>query len=144
MVDESRSQGSDPLDVIFKPSSVAVIGASRHPGSIGYQILDNLVTFGFKGKVFPINPFADAIHSFKCHASVLAVADAIDLAVVVVPKDRVFEVVDQCGEKGIRGLVVISAGFKEVGGDGVAQEQRLLEQVHRYGMRMVGPNCYRM
>jgi len=141
MVDESRSQGSDPLDVIFKPSSVAVIGASRHPGSIGYQILDNLVTFGFKGKVFPINPFADAIHSFKCHASVLDIADAIDLAVVVVPKDRVFEVVDQCGEKGIRGLVVISAGFKEVGGDGVAQEQKLLEQVHRYGMRMVGPNC---
>ncbi len=133
--------GTDPLDVIFKPASVAVVGASRHPGSIGYQILDNLVTFGFAGKVFPINPFADAIHSFKCHASVLDVADPIDLAVIVVPKDKVFEVVDQCGEKGIRGLVVISAGFKEVGGEGVAREEKLLEQVRRYGMRMVGPNC---
>ncbi len=134
-------KGPDPLDVIFKPSSVAVVGASRRHGSIGYQILDNLVSFGFTGKVFPINPSADAIHSFKCYPSVLDVADAIDLAVIVVPKEKVPAVVDECGKKGIRGLVVISAGFKEVGGDGVARERVLLEQIHRYGMRMVGPNC---
>jgi len=129
------------LDVIFKPSSVAVIGASRHRGSIGYQILHNLVTFDFNGKVFPINPKADSIHAFKAYGSLMDVPDPVDLAVVAVPKETVPKVVEECGKKGVRGLVVISAGFKEVGGEGVERERRLLEQVHAYGMRMVGPNC---
>ncbi|MCK4546761.1 MAG: acetate--CoA ligase family protein [Candidatus Eisenbacteria sp.] len=136
-----EGNGSKRLDVIFKPSSVAVIGASRGTGSIGYQILDNLVTFGFSGKLFPINPFAEAIHSFKCYPSVLDVPDPVDLAIIVVPKDKVPGVVDECGEKGVGGLVVISAGFKEVGGEGIEREQRLLEQVRSYGMSMIGPNC---
>lgn len=129
------------LDVIFKPSSVAVVGASRRRDSIGYQILHNLVSYGFSGKVFPINPKAEAIHSFKCYGSVIEVPDPVDLAVIAVPKESVPEVVDRCGQKGVKGLVVISAGFKEVGGEGVERERRLLEQIRRYGMRMVGPNC---
>jgi acetyl coenzyme A synthetase (ADP forming)-like protein len=129
------------LDPLFRPESVAVIGASRNPGTIGYQIVDNLVRHGFKGVVYPVNPKAKAIHSFPCFPSVSAVPGPVDMAVVVVPKESVLKVVDECGEKGIKGVVVISAGFREVGGEGLGREEVLLEIVRRHGMRLVGPNC---
>ncbi len=130
-----------PLDPIFRPRSIAIIGASRKKGSIGREILHNLMEYEFNGKIFPVNPTADVIHSIKCFPSVSSIPDEVDLAVIVVPKQQVLEIVDECGAKGITGLVVISAGFKEVGGDGVTLEQRLKERIRSHGMRMIGPNC---
>ena len=129
------------LDAILRPRSVAVIGASRRPDTIGHEVLANILRYGFTGAVFPVNPNASAVHSIKCYPSVDAIPDPVDLAVIVVPKDHVLDVADSCGRKGVRGLVVISAGFKEVGEAGAAAERRLMEIVRRHGMRMVGPNC---
>src|SRR5262249_31828997 len=129
------------LDALFRPRSVAVVGASREPSSIGRRIIQNVLDFQFTGKVFPVNPKADVVHSMKCYPRVSAIPDPVDLAIVVVPRGRVLDVVRDCGRKGVRGLVVITAGFREVGGDGVALEQALVREVRRHGMRMVGPNC---
>jgi len=129
------------LDPLFRARSVAVVGASRRPNTIGYQIVDNLLRHGYTGVVYPVNPSAQAVHSIAAYPSVLAIPGTIDMAVIVVPKENVLEVVDECGQKGVKGLVVISAGFKEVGGEGILREERLLQRVKKYGMRMVGPNC---
>ena len=129
------------LDPLFQPESVAVIGASRNPGTIGYQIVDNLVRHGFQGVVYPVNPNARSIHSFPAFPSISQVPGPVDMAIVVVPKEFVLKVVDECGEKGVKAVVVISAGFREVGGEGLGREEVLLEIVQRHGMRLVGPNC---
>jgi len=129
------------MDAIFRPRSIAVIGASRKKGSIGRNILHNLIEYEFNGPVFPINPTADVIHSIKCYPSVLDVPDEIDLAIIVVPKELAIKAVEECGQKGVKGIVVITAGFKEVGGDGVNLEKRLGELIVKYNMRCVGPNC---
>ena len=129
------------LDAVFRPESIAVIGASRTAGTIGYEILNNLVRHGFTGAVYPVNPHARAVHSIPAHASILDIRDPVDLAVIAVPKDMVVDAVEQCGRKGVRAVVVISAGFKEVGGAGRAREQAVVDAVRRYGMRLVGPNC---
>jgi acetyl coenzyme A synthetase (ADP forming)-like protein len=129
------------LDAILKPRSIAVVGASRRPASIGHQLLDNLLRSGFQGPVYPVNPNAGVVHSIKAYPRVSAIPDPVDLAVVVVPKHEVLEAAEECGRAGVKGLVVISAGFAEVGGEGVARERALVEVVRRHGMRMVGPNC---
>ncbi|MFY9345404.1 MAG: acetate--CoA ligase family protein [Planctomycetota bacterium] len=129
------------LDAIFRPRSVAVIGASRRPGSIGRQVVANLIAGGFQGPVYPVNREADVVLSVPAFASVAAVPGPVDLAVVVVPAAAVPRVAEQCGKKGVRGLVVITAGFREVGGAGIAREEELRAIAQRYGMRIVGPNC---
>jgi len=129
------------LDPLFRPDSVAVIGASRNPGTIGYQIVDNLVRHGYQGVVYPVNPHARAIHSIQAFPSISAVPEPVDMAVVVVPKEFVLKVVDECGQQGVKAVVVISAGFREVGGEGLGREEVLLKIVRRHGMRLVGPNC---
>ena len=131
----------DPLDAIFRPASVAVIGASRTAGTVGWMIIDNLLRHGFAGAVWPINPKAAAVHGVPAYPSVLDVPVAIDLAVVAVPKGLVTSVADECGRKGVKALVVITAGFKEVGGAGREREKELLDVARQYGMRIVGPNC---
>lgn len=129
------------LDSVLSPRSIAVIGASRSPSTIGHQILANLVRYGFTGAVFPVNPKASAIYAMKAWPDVESIPDPVDLAIVCVPKQLVLDVAESCGRKGIRGLCVISAGFREVGGEGVENERRLVEIVRRHGMRLVGPNC---
>lgn len=129
------------LDAIFRPRSIAVIGASRDRTSIGREILHNLIEYEFNGPVYPVNPKAASVHSLKCYPGIEAVTDPVDLAIIVVPAARVPDVVDQCGRKGVRGVVVITAGFKETGGEGVTREADLLAKVRGYGMRMIGPNC---
>jgi acetyltransferase len=129
------------LEPILRPGSIAVIGASRDPNTIGWHILDNLLEHGFKGPVYPVNPKAPAIHSIKAYPSISAVPGSVDLAIVVVPKDYVIGVVRECIDCGVKGLVVISAGFKEVGGAGIERERELAELVRDRGVRMVGPNC---
>jgi len=130
------------LDAIFRPRSVAIIGATPRPGTIGRETLNNTFAAEFKGKVFPVNPRYEVVHSVKCYSTVLDVPDAVDLAVIIVPKEYVQDVVRQCGEKGVGGLVVITAGFSEVGTEGKAREEEVLQVVRDYGMRMIGPNCF--
>jgi acetyl coenzyme A synthetase (ADP forming)-like protein len=129
------------LQAVFEPRSIAVIGASRRRDTIGYVIFDSLLREGYTGAVYPVNPHADVVHSIRAYPSIGEVPGPVDLAVIVVPKEGVLDVAAECGEAGVRALVVISAGFREVGGEGVERERRLLELVRRYGMRMVGPNC---
>src|SRR5262245_1482682 len=129
------------LDALFRPRSVAVIGASRRKQAIGTEILNNLVDYEFAGPVYPIHPEADAVHSMKCYRRVQDVPGPVDLAILIVPREAVLEVAEACGRKGVRGLVVITAGFKEVGAEGARLEARLRGIVRKHGMRMVGPNC---
>jgi acetyl coenzyme A synthetase (ADP forming)-like protein len=129
------------LDPILRPASIAVIGASRQQNTIGWQILDNLVRQGFNGPVYPVNPKASSVHSIPAYPSITDVPGPVDLALIVVPKEHVVDVARQCVAAGVRGLVVISAGFREVGGGGVARERELTRVVREAGVRMVGPNC---
>jgi acetyl coenzyme A synthetase (ADP forming)-like protein len=129
------------IDAIFKPRSIAVIGATPRPGSIGRQILNNLFEFEFNGKIFPVNPRYEYIHSTKAYESVESIPDPVDLAVIVVPAPGVLEAVEQCGRKGVKGLVIITAGFKETGADGAKREDAVMEVARKYGMRVIGPNC---
>ncbi len=129
------------LDSLFRPRSIAVVGASRRRDTIGWQIVDNLLRHGYSGVLYPVNPGATSVHSIPAFPSVEAIPGEVELAVVVVPKERVADVVEECGRKGVKGLVVISAGFKEVGGEGVAREAALQERARELGMRLVGPNC---
>ena len=130
-----------PLDPVFRPRSVAVVGTSRDRASIGREILQNLVSYGFTGVVFPVNPTARVVSSLKCYASLSDIPDPVDLAIVVVPRDQVLEVVEDAARKGVKGLLVITAGFKEVGGDGVELERALAARARAAGIRLVGPNC---
>jgi acetyl coenzyme A synthetase (ADP forming)-like protein len=118
-----------------------VIGASRRPNSIGWQILHNLLQHGFKGPVYPVNPTATSIHSIAAYPSVRDIPGLVDLAIIAVPAERVLEAARECVDANVRGLVVISAGFKEIGGGGVAREQELLQLLEGTAIRMVGPNC---
>jgi acetyltransferase len=130
-----------PLEPIFRPRSIAVIGASRTPGTVGYELVHNLLADGFTGAIYPVNPHASAVHSIPAYASIDAIEPEIDLGIISVPKELVVATAEACGRKGVRALVVISAGFKEVGPAGAERERALLSVAQRYGMRMVGPNC---
>jgi acetyl coenzyme A synthetase (ADP forming)-like protein len=129
------------LRPFFRPNAVAVVGASRDPASIGHRILDGLIRNRFPGPVYPINPKAAEVGGVRAYASVRDLPEPVDLAVIAVPRDAVLGVVDDCAARGVRALVVITAGFAEVGGDGPALQARLVEKVRGYGMRMIGPNC---
>jgi acetyl coenzyme A synthetase (ADP forming)-like protein len=131
----------DSLGPLLSPRSVAVIGASRRRGTIAGEVFHNLVSSGFPGAVYPVNRTADVVQSVRAYRSVADVPGEVDLAVLVVPAAHVLEAVDECGDKGVRAIVVISAGFGETGKAGRELQQDLLDRVRRYGMRMVGPNC---
>ncbi len=137
----SAPSSSQSLNAIFKPGSIAVIGATPRPGSIGREILNNLFQFEFNGKIFPVNPKYEYIHSTKAYPSVTNIPDPVDLAIIVVPAAHVYRVVEECGKKGVKGLVVITAGFRETGADGAKREKAVIDLAAEYGMRMIGPNC---
>jgi acetyl coenzyme A synthetase (ADP forming)-like protein len=129
------------LRSVFSPRSVAVIGASRKPGTIGRVIFECIMENGFSGVVYPVNPNAEVVRSVKAYDSVLDVPGDVDLAVIVVPARLVASVADQCGRKGVRSLIVISDGFRERGEEGAARERELRFVTLGHGMRLVGPNC---
>jgi acetyl coenzyme A synthetase (ADP forming)-like protein len=141
IIDDMEAKRPTGLKAVFEPRSIAVIGASRRRETIGYSILDSLLRDGYAGAVYPVNPHAQVVHSLRAYASIVDVPGPVDLAVIVVPKELVRQVAQECGEAGVSALVIISAGFREVGGEGVERERVLLELVRKYGMRMVGPNC---
>jgi acetate---CoA ligase (ADP-forming) len=129
------------LKLFFEPRAVAVIGASRQRGTIGGEILHNLLNYGFKGAVYPVNPAADVIENVKCYSTIEAVPGPVDLAVIVVPAVHVVEVAAACARKGVKALVVISAGFSETGAEGKARQSELVSVCRAAGMRLIGPNC---
>lgn len=129
------------LDKIMRPKSVAVIGASTKPKTIGSELMQRLRDYKFKGDIYPVNPKGGIIEGFQAYTSVTEIPGDVDLAVIIVPQKFVNATIDQCNEKGVKGICVISAGFKESGKEGAQAEKELLEKVRSYGMRLVGPNC---
>jgi acetyl coenzyme A synthetase (ADP forming)-like protein len=137
----AKPEGGAGLEALFRPRSIAVIGASRDRGTVGGALFHNLVKHDFQGAVYPVNPKADVVQSVKAYPSVDALPEAVDLAILVVPAAHVNATLEACGKRGVKAAVVISAGFKEIGGEGVRREQELVAIARRHGMRVVGPNC---
>ncbi len=128
------------LDSLFRPRSVAIIGASNNPLSIGHIVMQNLLDHGFKGPIFPINPKDPYIKSFKAYKSILDIPDEIDLVNISIKNTLVPMAIEECGKKGVKFAIVHTAGFKEVGAEGEALEKQMVETAHKYGMRVYGPN----
>ena len=129
------------IDAIMKPKSIAVIGASTKPKTIGSEIMQRLRDYKFNGNIYPVNPKGGIIEGFQAYTSINEVPGDVDLAVIVVNAKFVLDTIDQCHEKGIKGICIITAGFKETGKEGAELEKQLLEKIRSYGMRCVGPNC---
>ncbi len=129
------------LDTLFAPKSVAVIGASNRQGSVGRAVFTNILLNEYTGTVYPVNPKDRSISGVRSYSSVQELPESVDVAVVVVPASVVPSVTEDCGRKGVKGLIVISAGFKEIGQDGAALERQVVSLAQKYSMRMIGPNC---
>ena len=129
------------LDAIFKPKSVAVIGASPAPGKLGYDVIYNLIHAGFAGPIYPVNPKADQILGRPAFKQIGDISPAPDLAVVIIPAKAVSGTIDQCGKAGVKAAVVITGGFAEAGEEGGKLQEELASTAHRYGIRVIGPNC---
>lgn len=129
------------LRPFFKPRAVAVVGASREPASIGGRLLRALLAEPFRGPIYPVNPKAAELQGLRAYRSVREIPEPVDLAVIAVPREAVAAVVDDCAARGVKALVVITAGFAEVGPEGRALQDRLVELVRGAGMRLIGPNC---
>ncbi|MHB8961453.1 MAG: acetate--CoA ligase family protein, partial [Candidatus Limnocylindrales bacterium] len=134
-------QERHPLDAIFHPRSIAVVGATEKEGSVGRTILWNLLSSPFGGTVYPVNPTRPAILGVKAYPSISAIGETVDLAVIVTPAKSAPGLVEECGQAGIKGVIIISAGFKEVGPEGVELERQVLEVARKHGIRVIGPNC---
>jgi len=139
--DRRRRATIASLRPMLEPRAVAVIGASRRPDSIGRRVLDAVVSAGFTGAVYPVNPGAAEIAGLKAYPSARQLPSGVDLAVIAVPAAAVPSVVDDCAAAGVKALVVITAGFAEAGADGWAAQEALTDKVRKHGMRMAGPNC---
>ena len=129
------------LSPFFSPKGVAIIGASTNPNKLSHGILKNLSQYGFEGGIYPVNPNADQILGLPVYPDISDVPDPVDLAVVVLPAPMTPEVLKACGERGIKAVIIISGGFKEVGEGGLALERECLDIAQSYGMRLIGPNC---
>jgi acetyltransferase len=132
---------ANPLKSIFAPKNIAVIGATEKEGSVGRTILWNLISSPFGGAVFPVNPKRPSLLGIKAYPNIKDIPDQVDLAVIVTPSTSIPDLITECVEVGVKGAIVISAGFKETGPEGVELERRLLENARKGGMRVVGPNC---
>lgn len=131
----------DKLDAIFAPESIAVIGASTQKGKVGHDIFANILFGGYKGTIYPVNPKAKSIIGVKCYTSVTNIPDPIDLAMVILPPKLALQAVKDCIAKGVKGVVIVSAGFKEVRGEGAEIEEEIKEMCRKANIRLVGPNC---
>jgi acetate---CoA ligase (ADP-forming) len=133
--------GTKPLDAVFRPKSVAVVGASNREGSVGNAIFKNILLGDYQGTLYPVNPKASAVSGVRAYQNIWSLPEAVELALIIVPAPSVPEVLEQCGRRGVRAAVVVSAGFKEVGPDGATLEQQSIEIARSYDMPLVGPNC---
>jgi len=129
------------LDPIFRPNSVAVIGASNRVGTVGHDLFRNILLSGYTGTLYPVNPKAASIAGVHAYTNIGEIPDEIDLALIMVPPTVVPQVLEDCGNKGVRGAVIVTAGFKEIGPEGAALEQQAIEVARRNDIALVGPNC---
>ncbi|MFH1231682.1 MAG: CoA-binding protein, partial [Planctomycetota bacterium] len=129
------------LNALFSPKSIAVIGASNRPLTIGYRITQNLKDIGFKGPIYPVNPKDPEINGLKAYPSITIVPADVDLAHIVVKNTFVPQVMEDCGKKGVKAVIINTAGFKEIGGDGIQLEKQVVEIGKKYNIRIFGPNC---
>jgi acetyltransferase len=136
-----RHQGHQPLDVFFAPKTVAVIGATETANTVGRTVMWNLVTSPFGGTVYPVNPKRPSVLGVKAYKTIADIPEVVDLVVIVTPPPSIPAIVRECGEYGVRGAVVISAGFKEIGPEGAELERQLLQEAQAAGVRVIGPNC---
>lgn len=130
----------DPVKFFFRPRSIAIIGASRIPRKIGHEILRNIIEYGFKGEIYPVNPAAREILGLRCYKSVLEIPESVDLAIISIPAKWVPQVLEDCGKKGVKAVAIISSGFGEVGN--IELEHKIVEIARKYGMRILGPNIF--
>lgn len=131
----------EQLDKIMRPKSIAVIGASTKPATIGSELMQRLRDYKFNGNIYPVNPKGGVIEGFQAYTSVAEIPGDVDFAIIIIPQKFVLDTLDQCNQKGIKGICIISAGFKEAGAEGAQAEKDLLAKLQEYGMRCVGPNC---
>ncbi|MCF8091150.1 MAG: acetate--CoA ligase family protein [Desulfotignum sp.] len=131
----------DKLDAIFEPETIAVVGASTQKGKVGHDIFANILSGGYKGTLYPVNPKARSVLSVKCYTSITNIPDPIDLAMIILPPKAALASVQECIAKGVKGIVIVSAGFKEVGGEGAKIEKQIKALCSDAGVRLVGPNC---
>ncbi|MDD5226773.1 MAG: CoA-binding protein, partial [Candidatus Omnitrophica bacterium] len=129
------------LKALFEPKVIAVVGASRRPEAVGYAILKNLLQTGYKGKIYPVNPKAADVLGVKCIPTVAEIPEPIDMAIFIIPGAAVPAELEACAKKGARAAIVISAGFREIGGDGVRLEAEIKRISDAYGIAVLGPNC---
>jgi len=129
------------LESLFRPKSAAVIGASSKELSIGNRVIKNLIDFGFKGEIYPINPKADEIRGVKAYKSIMDCPDGIDVVHMVIPAKFVPQAMEDCGKKGVKNVIINSGGFSEIGPEGEALEKEFLATAKKYGIRVMGPNC---
>jgi acetyltransferase len=132
------------LRAFLNPKSVAVIGASRTPHTIGNYVFRNLIQQDFKGVVYPVNPNAEFIGAVKAYPSIKDIPGDVDLAIIIVPAEKVQMIAEDCARKGVKGVVVLSSGFAEIGAEGIERQNKLVKTIRSYGMRMLGPNCMGM
>jgi len=129
------------LDPIFSPKSVAVIGASATPGKVGHDIFANILRGGYSGTLYPVNPHAKSILCVRAYPTIKEIPDPVDLAMIILPPHPALEAVKEAAEMGVKGIVIVSAGFREVGGEGLELEKRIVSICRQAGIRVVGPNC---
>lgn len=129
------------LRPLFYPESVAVIGASNNPGKLGWNVFRNLLTHGFKGRLYPVNPNATEIQGKKAYRSIKEIPEPVDVAIILVPAKQTPNVVRECCEAGVKFIIAESAGFSELGEEGKALEKQMKSEIRKYGCRLVGPNC---
>jgi len=132
---------SNNFDGFFYPKSIAIIGASSKEKTLGWELMKNLLNFGYNGKIFPVNPKADSIHNVKAYSSLTYIEEKVDLVIIMVSKKYVLDSIEDCKRRNVKNIIVITAGFKEVGDEGVEMEKLLMEKIRNNNMRMVGPNC---
>ena len=133
--------GRESLDTIFAPKSVAIIGATEKIGSVGRTLVYNLISSPFGGTVYPVNPKRPSVLGIKAYPNLTAIGDPVDLAVIVTPAPSVPDIISECVDYGVKGAIIISAGFKEVGEQGAELERKILQEARRGKMRIIGPNC---
>ena len=129
------------LDKFFYPKSIAIVGASSKQTSLSYELVNNMINYGYQGKIFPVNPKSDFVHSIKSYKTLTEIQDEVDLAIIMLPRDFVLPSIDDCIKKNVKAVVVITAGFKEVGAEGAELEKQLIEKIKEHNIRLVGPNC---
>jgi acetate---CoA ligase (ADP-forming) len=129
------------LAPFFSPKGVAIIGASTDPTKLSHGILKNMTLYGYQGGIYPVNPKAEQILDLTAYPDIGSVPDPLDLAVVVLPAPMTPAVLRACGERGVKAVIIISGGFKEVGGSGIELENECRQIANSYQMRLIGPNC---